>query len=137
MGKSDRKKGGNTVLQSSAAGAFTGYILTMALLYVLALLICAGTLEEALADELVLCAAFLGATAAAVISAKRRGRGVMTTGLAAGAFFCLMAMVTSFGVSGGTGTGIMVLKLMICSVAGGAFGGALCLNTKRNKRLHH
>ncbi len=90
-------------------------------------------LSGRMSDELVLGAAFLGSTAAAIMSARRMGRGVMTMGLVTGVMFCLMTVVTSFAVSGGTGTGIMTLKLVICSLAGGAFGGAICLNNGRNK----
>ncbi len=128
-----RKKGRGGLLPVSAAGGFAGYLLAMLLLYGLAALISAELVEEPSAEGLTLGAAFAGSAAAAVIAAKRRGRGVMTAGLLAGSLCCLMLMVTSLG-AGGEG-GIMCLKLVISSLAGGAFGGTACLNTKKNKKL--
>ena len=135
MRRSERNRGRNSsVIGSGASSALMGYLLTMILLYIMAVLIYAGILDEGLAEEMVLGSAFIGATVSAMISAKRWGSGVITSGLVAGAIFCCMAIVTSIGISGGEGMGIMTLKMVICSLAGGAFGGAMCLNTKRNKK---
>ncbi|HHU22368.1 MAG TPA: TIGR04086 family membrane protein [Clostridiales bacterium] len=122
------------LLISSAMGGAVGTVLSIILLFVFAFLISEGKLPESLSEPLVVAAAFVGATASGVASAKRQGRGVVVSGICGGiAYMIIILLVTALGGSGGV-FGPMTLKLVICAVAGGAFGGTLCSGGKKKKR---
>lgn len=123
------------ILTSGVFGAIIGAVLLIILLYISALLISAEYIPESFDENLIIVSVFLGATVCAVTAVKRRGTGAMVTGLAAGLIYLVLIMVVSALIPQGRMLGDMTLKILICCITGGAFGGALCLNSKKKSRV--
>ncbi|MGI5936717.1 MAG: TIGR04086 family membrane protein [Oscillospiraceae bacterium] len=122
------------LLISSALGGAVGTVLSLVLLFVFAFLISEGKLPESLSETLVVAAAFVGATVGGATSAKRQGRGVLVSGVCGGiAYMIIILLVNALGGNGGA-FGPSTLKLAICAVAGGAFGGTLCSGGGKKRR---
>lgn len=135
MEKRDNSKAlTKNLFTSCVLGAFAGIILTILLLYLFALLIEREAIPMALGNEAVLVSAFLGATAGSVFAVRRQGRGVMQTGLITGTSYLIIVLLISALHPNGVVLSAMTLKILICSLTGGAFGGALCLNRRRRNR---
>lgn len=121
-------------LMNIAAGILPGIFVTLLLLFLSSLLVSTEKLPSSLRDELIVASVFAGAAAAGVLAAKRQGRGVLVAGLCAGLGYLLVIMLFSACVPSSGLFGDLFLKTAICSIAGGAFGGAL---RSRKKKLRH
>lgn len=77
---------------------------------------------------------FAGAVAGGAAGARRRGAGVLEAGLLCGASLAAVLLVAALIAPGDGPASAGCLRAAIASVAGGAFGGSLCLNRGRAKR---
>jgi putative membrane protein (TIGR04086 family) len=130
----EKKNAGLDYLLNLAAGLLPGFVATFLFLFLSSLLVSREALPASLRDELILASAFVGATVTGWTAAKRQGRGVLLAGLLAGLAYLLLLKLLSACVSSGSLFGGLSLKTAICSVAGGAFGGALRSRKKKQKR---
>ena len=122
------------LLVSSALGGAVGTILNLVLLFVFAFLISEGKITESLSETLVTATAFIGAAVGGAVSAKRQGKGVLVSGVCGGiAFMLIILIINALGGSKGA-VGPSTLKLAICAITGGGFGGTLCSGGGRKKR---
>ena len=129
----EKKMSARGMLTNCLFGAVLGLLLTFVLLYVFAVLVGREILPVSLQTELVIAAAFLGVTCGAVIGVKRQGRGILQTGACTGVIFILLVFAISALLTNGHVLGEMTIKIIICGVAGGLFGGALCLKRGKQK----
>ena len=121
----------NSLIIGALLGGVAGVIIMAALLYGCAVLIQKETvLTYALAEEAGIACVFLGATLAGVISAKRRGRGVLPSGLAAGGVAFGIVTVIAVVFVNAPIFGVMTIKHLVCCLAGSAFGTVLCVGKK-------
>lgn len=128
------KKAAGSMAVSGALGAVIGLVATLALLYIFAALMAGDKIPEKYGGVIVICSAFLGAAIGAVIAARRHGSSVIPEGLIAGAaYMILILLFTAFGGQENMFGG-MTLKLIICSMAGGFVGGALCVKRGGGKK---
>lgn len=135
MGVMEEKKNAGLGFPASlAAGLLPGFIATVLFLFVSSLLVSRQVLPASLRDELILVSAFAGASFTGWAAAKRRGSGVLIAGLCAGMAYLLLLKLLSACVPSGSLFGGLSLKTAICSIAGGAFGGALRSRKKKQKR---
>lgn len=131
--KEDREGIGGLVIHA-AIGGIIALAMTLALLFVVAVLITAEVLPESMGEEITVVAALISATAGAFIAARRRGSGAIPTGICSGlCFFLLIIVITS--LRRGTDLfGVMTVKLLICSLSGGTIGGLLSTAKKHKRR---
>ena len=125
----ERKGKKRSRLRWYVLGPVLGAAASAALLYITAVLLERQILPYSLAGELVIACLFLGSTAGGAGAAKRRGSAPLPSGLTAGA-----ALVVSLMAQGEGAISADCLRHVIAAVAGGAFGGALCLNRGGGKR---
>ena len=116
-------------------GPVLGAVVTILLLYLTAMLLERQILPYSLAREFVIACLFLGSAAGGAAAAKRRGSAALPSGLAAGAAIAAAVVILSLMVQGAVSANC--LRNVIAAVAGGAFGGALCLDRGRGKRKKH
>ena len=88
----------------------------------------------ALVDELLIACVFLGAAIGGAAAAKKRGKSALASGLIAGAVLAALLAVGSLMAEGEAALSADCLRHAIAAVAGGLFGGALCLNRRAAKR---
>jgi putative membrane protein (TIGR04086 family) len=129
----EKKNAGLDYLVNLAAGLLPGFAATVLFLFLSSLLVSREVLPASLRDELILAAVFVGATATGLTAAKRQGSGVLLAGLLAGFGYLLLLKLFSACVPSGSLFGGLSLKTAICSIAGGAFGGALRSQKKKQK----
>lgn len=120
-----------TLPGSALRGGLLGVAATGGLMYGCAVMIQEEFgLSYDLLEEAVIASAFLGATLAGVVAAKRQGRGVLPAGLAAGAVHFLLLVLLGLTFAEEPALNVMTIKAMVCSAAGAMFGGALCIGKK-------
>ena len=124
--ENERKKRRGTKLRWYISGPLLGVGVCVVMMLVTALLVESGTLPPGVLEYLVIACVFIATTAAGIASAIRRGRGALETGVAAGGIMLLIILLATLIAPGGKIMSPMFLKLAIASIAGGAFGGALC-----------
>ncbi len=122
----ERKKRRGTKLKWYISGPLIGIVVCVLLMLVTALLVEGGTLPPGVLKYLVIACVFLASAAAGTTSALRRGRGALETGLASGGIILFVILIATLIAPGGKIISPMFLKLSVASIAGGAFGGALC-----------
>lgn len=115
-------------------GPALGAVAAAALLYLTAVLLERQILPYSLSGDFVIACLFLGSTAGGAAAAKRRGSAPLPSGLIAGAAIAAAVVIVSLMAQGEGAVSADCLRHVIASVAGGAFGGALCLNRGAGKR---
>ncbi|MGI6025896.1 MAG: TIGR04086 family membrane protein [Candidatus Scatomorpha sp.] len=115
-------------------GPALGAVAAAALLYLTAVLLERQILPYSLSGDFVIACLFLGSTAGGAAAAKRRGSAPLPSGLIAGAAIAAAVVIVSLMAQGEGAVSADCLRHVIASVAGGAFGGALCLNRGGGKR---
>ncbi|MGI6013817.1 MAG: TIGR04086 family membrane protein [Oscillospiraceae bacterium] len=133
MGKTEL---GNTkrIVIGSLLGGFLGLLVTLLLCYLCAVLAVRGSVKQELLGVLAAGAAFLGATVGAVTGAKYSKVRVLITGAASGVIFLIPLLALVALLCGELPFGSVTLRLVICAVAGGVFGGVLCLKRKTKRQ---
>ena len=126
----ERKGKKSTGLNWYTLGPLLAAVAVAALMYLLAVLLERQILPYALVDELLIACVFLGAAIGGAAAAKKRGKSALASGLIAGALLA----VGSLMAEGEAALSADCLRHAIAAVAGGLFGGALCLNRRAAKR---
>lgn len=133
----ERKGKRRSALSWYALGPLAAAAALAALIYLLAALLERQILPYALADELLIACVFLGSALGGAAAAKRRGGAVLAAGLVSGAALAALIAIGTLMARGEAALSAACLQHVIAAVAGGAFGGALCLDrggAKRKKR---
>lgn len=135
----ERKKRRGTKLEWYASGPVVGFCVCVVLMLGTSLLVESGTLPSGVLEYLVIACVFLACVVAGMVSAIRRGRGALEAGIASGGILFLVILIATLVAPGGKIMSPMLLKLAIASIAGGAFGGAICAkrsgtSQKRSRR---
>ena len=136
MKKSNKKERGTdkrSLIRYSFKGALLGMLITMAIIFVLAVLMRSGALPVTLGDTLILVAVILGATAGGLYCAGRQGGGVVVAGLTSAAAYALLILLGTMLFRKNGGEAMLTMRIIIASVAGGCFGGVLKLHRKNKK----
>lgn len=121
-----RKKHG-TMGHWYIAGPLTGILVGLLALYGGALLLSGDVLPPTVMGETAVAAVFIGAAAGGIAAAKKRGSGVLAAGAATGAIcFAVLALAAVLAPEGRLFSD-GCLRMLICTLGGGAFGGALCI----------
>jgi len=132
MVKHEESKKVSGLMFDCTLGAVFGMVVTLLMLYVFSILVSSGKLPPEFGESLIVAACFVGVTAGSFAAVKRRGRGVLPCALLCGGVWFLLVLVFSvFG--GGAIFDVIKLKLLICAVAGSAFGSALHVNRAGQK----
>ena len=85
-------------------------------------------------EVLTIACVFAGAAAGGAAAAKRRGGGAIEAGLACGLTLAAVVVVAALAAPGEGPVTASCLRFVIAALAGGGFGGALCLNRGKSKR---
>lgn len=121
------------LLLTAAKSAAVGLGVSVILLLAVAGGIVSGAIAQDMGDEFVICCVLIGSALAGFICAKKRGGGVVTAGITASAIYLLVILFGSIFTAGEAENGTIILKIIIASASGGAFGGVLCLYKKTKK----
>lgn len=124
-----RQRGGFLMAILVSAGVTAG------LLLILALCLASGKLTYELASETVIAVNFIGAAVGGVILGKKRSGGAIISGLIIGVIFMLFLILCGLAAGKGIVSADEGVRIAICSICGGAFGGVLAAG-KGNKKLH-
>jgi putative membrane protein (TIGR04086 family) len=119
---------------NSVIGGLAAVLLCIILLLVFAILIAVEAIPEAIEEELIITTAFISATAGAVVTAKRRGSSPLPSGLCGGVCFLIFILLITALKPSSQIFGVMTIKLLICALSGGAFGGLLGSKQKKVKK---
>lgn len=130
----ERKGKKRSRLKWYAFGPALGAVAAAALLYLTAVLLERQILPYSLAGDFVIACLLFGSTAGGAAAAKRRGSAPLPSGLIAGSALAAAVVVVSLMAQGEGALSADCLRHVIAAVAGGAFGGALCLNRGGGKR---
>lgn len=112
-----------------------GLVITALMLLGAALLFSSGKISYSTAPEIIIGVNFAGAAIAGALAAGQRGREAVATGLIAGAIFMVLLLLLGLIFAGGRLSGSEAIRIAICSLCGGLFGGVLCIR-RGNKKLH-
>ena len=115
------------------AGIVPGACALAATLIAASALLSGGALPAEAMEPLIYGSEFLAAAAAGAVSAKARGKGALTAGAASGGVCLLILVICVILSEKGQLLSAMFIRSAICFLAGGLFGGALCLG--RGNRL--
>lgn len=114
----------------SLLGGLIGLLVLLALCYLCAVLTVRGSIGQGMLGMLTTAIAFVGAAAGAAAAARYSRVRALLTGVVSGLVFLLPLLLLTALLCGGIPFGSMTLRLLLCSVTGGLFGGALCLRRK-------
>lgn len=129
MGKTELS-GVRRIALGSLLGGIVGLLVLLALCYLCAMLTVRGSVKQGMLGTLTTGIAFVGATAGAVTAARYSRVRALITGVISGLVFLLPLLVITAVLCGGVPFGSMTLRLILCALTGGLFGGALCLRRK-------
>lgn len=118
----------------SLLGGAVGMVVLLMLCYLCAFLTVQGSIGQNLLDTLTTAIAFLGAAAGAVTAARYSRVRMLVSGIGGGLVFLLPLMVLTAVFCGGIPFGSVTMRLILCSLTGGLFGGALCLRRKPKRK---
>ena len=135
MGKTDRKGMGKTALVfRSAKAAAVGLVFLLLLLLLEAIAVTQGKLTIEMSARIGLGAVVLSSVLSGTVLAKSVGQRALPMGALGGFSVALILMAASLLWPEGEASALLMVKLVICAVAGGAFGGALLIRPKRSKK---
>lgn len=136
MNKEKQKtEGRKELLRCAGINGAIGFIITMLLLFVLAVLIVTGTIPADMWDEYVICSVIIGALIGGRRCAKKMESGVVTAGAAAALGYMILVLAGTVFTAKSPENGTLTMKILIAAPAGGCFGGATKLyrRTKKSK----
>ena len=131
--KIERGMGKKSLIRHSAIGAFLGLAITMAFIFIVALVMMKGAFNVSLRDTLLLVAVILGATISGLYCAGRQGGGVVVAGLTAAAAYVILILLGTMLFRRNGNEAALTIRIIIAAVAGGCFGGVLKLHRKKKK----
>lgn len=131
---------GDERIKKGKAGGFVsavaiGLAVTAALMLGASMLLSSGKIGVSAANEIVTGINFIGAAAAGVIASSKKGRGAIPIGLGVGAVYMAVLMLAGVAFSKGSLAGAEAVRIAVCSLCGGLFGGVLGM-ASGNKKLH-
>ena len=112
-----------------------GLIITVLMLLGAALLFSTGKISYSTAPEIITGINFAGAAITGALAAGLRGKEAVATGLIVGTTFMVLLLLVGLAFGGGRLSGSEAIRIAICSLCGGLFGGVLCIR-RGNKKLH-
>ncbi len=115
-------------------GPVTGLIAIAAIGYACAVLLERQVFPSSTLEVLTIASVFLGSTLGGIAAAKRRGASALEAGGLSGAVLAILVVLVALVAPGEGPATATCLRFVIATVAGGAFGGALCLDRCRAKR---
>ena len=133
-GTVERKGKGRQRLRWYLFGPLTGIVAAVAVCYVCAALLEREVLPASTMEPLTIASLFVGAAAGGATGAKRRGGAAIETGLICGAVPAALVVVAALAMPGDGPAAAGCVRAAIALTAGGAFGGALCLDRGKSKR---
>ena len=129
MGKAEMGTAGRIAL-GALLGGMVGLLVLLALCALCAVLTVRGSIGQEMLGMLTTAIAFVGAAAGAAAAARYSRVRSLLTGVVSGLVFLLPLLLLTTLLCGALPFGSMTLRLPICAVTGGLFGGALCLRRK-------
>ena len=117
------------VLVSVAVGA----AVTILVLLVMSTALAAHDIPRRAVPSMATLAVIAGAFASGFACTKMTRRGGLAYGAVCGAAFCLLAMLSSFGISD-EGFGVTSLFKLLFMLLGGMLGGVFGVNTRRSRK---
>lgn len=137
MEQTENRAGKRGVAARCAMAGAAGLAVTCVLLLAPAILVSHGTISSALSDHLILVCVIAGGTVSGAVIRAGGAGGAVPMGALGGA--CMSALIALAAASRGAEAGFDVfsLKLLICGVTGGVFGGVLKNGSRGKKRRKH
>ena len=132
MGKTELG-GAKRIAVGSLLGGLCSLIMMLLLCYLCAVLAVRGSIKQEMLSMLAAAAAFVGATVGAITAARYSKARALITGAVSGVVFLIPLLALLALLCGGIPFSSMTLRLVLCAVAGGVFGGALCLRRKSKR----
>ena len=115
-------------------GGFAGLMTELLVLYGAAALIHRGTVGERYGGYFIILGAFIGAAVAGYIASKGQGGNPMAQSVIGGIVFLLLSVVLGALFARDISFGIVIIKLGICALMGGMFGGAITVRPKKRHK---
>lgn len=134
MHRAETTRGMGKMTKDCALGALIGIIALGIIMALATFAFEAEVISESLMPEVVIGCTFISATIGGIVSSKRHSRGLSAAGVLQGVLLFLPLMIIGSAVCEGAVLGNMTLKILIASIAGGSFGGALCMERGKKKR---
>ncbi len=119
-------------MKKALFAALLGNAVSVAVLYACSILLWQGNLPETLLSEYVLGATFAGAIASGAAFAK--GDKSLVKGALGGIMYITLLTLISIYRAQADVFDTDYLKILICSIAGGAFGGIMVIGKRTKKR---
>ena len=133
----ENREGKKSLVLRCAMSGVIGTAVTAVLMLVPAILISHGTITAKLSDSLTLLCMIIGGIASGVVMKSHAPGGAVPRGAIGGLCVALvMALVVAMR-GAGAGFDAFSLKLLICGVVGGVFGGTLKSGKNRPRRKKH
>lgn len=137
MNTTETKEGKKGLIIRCATAGVIGTVVTSVMMLVPAVLISHGTISVKLSDSLTLLCMIIGGIASGLVMKSHSSGGAVPMGAIGGLCVALvMALVVAMRGSE-AGFDAFSLKLLICGVVGGVFGGTLKSGKNRPKRKKH
>ena len=115
-------------------GAFIGLLAELLIIYGAASLITGDIVPMSGSVNLIILGAFAGASLSGYIGSRGQGSEMLGLGALSGLIFLLMSVLLGALFARDISLGLVVIKLGICSVMGGLFGGAISARPKKRRR---
>ncbi len=137
MNATENREGKKSFVIRCAMSGIIGTVITAILMLVPAILISHGSISVKLSDSLTLLCMIVGGISAGLIMKSNGAGGAVPMGAIGGLCVAVvMALVVAMRGSE-AGFDAFSLKLLICGVVGGVFGGTLKSGKSRQKRKKH
>ena len=119
-----------------ASSVLMGILAAALLLMAAAMLYDSEKIGNESTPEIIVTVNFAGAAVAGIAAAARKGGGAaLKAGLIAGILFMAVLIAAGLIICRGSVSTQDAVRISICSLCGGLFGGALCMK-RGNKKLH-
>lgn len=136
MNKSRKVTKDNSFLKSVLFGTIVGVILLMVLLFILAAILLSGKVSHGMEEILAIVCLVVSGIISGICGAKKRGRGVITTGACSGIGMLIVIIIVRLLTKGSASESINLSKIIIALVAGSAFGGVVSTKQfRKNSQL--
>ncbi|HBR09487.1 MAG TPA: TIGR04086 family membrane protein [Clostridiales bacterium] len=115
-------------------GPLTGILFAAIMLYICSLLLSKEIIPSQLMSECVIASVFIGTSVGGAVAARSKREGVLTAGVLTGLIVLGVIVLATILRPTGKVLSDTMLKMAICTVGGGTFGGAMCLNRSGGKK---
>jgi len=132
--KTEKRVSLSGVMVKSVIGGAVSLAASLILLLLFALLLDSELLPESIGEELVITAVFIAAVFGGLLAAKRNALSPMPGGICGGVCFLIIILLITALRPDSQVFSVMTIKLLICALSGGAFGGLLAGKRKFSKK---